>query len=70
MHRGAPRTRATSLLPRAIRGLFWLLKGGTPMHRGALCMGGISLGHRQEWLCHLLCPIRIDRLIEVNPQDT
>ena len=47
----APRTRAAPLSPRPIRGLFWLLDGGTPMHRGALCLGVISRGHRQECPC-------------------
>jgi len=51
-HVCAPRTRATSLSPRPSRGLFWLLNGSTPMHRGVLCMGGISFGHRQECLYH------------------
>jgi len=36
--------RATSLLPRPIRGLFWLLNGGTGTLACVLCMGGISLG--------------------------
>ena len=32
----APRTRATSLSPRPIRGRFWLLNGGAPLHRGVV----------------------------------
>jgi len=52
MHRGAARTRATSLLPPAIRGLFWLLNRSTGTLACVLCMGGLSLGHRQECLCH------------------
>ena len=51
MHRGAPRTRATSLSPRPIRGRFWLPNGGTGTPACALCMECISLGHRQECLC-------------------
>ena len=35
MHRGARRTRATSLLPRPIRGLFWLLNGPARWDVGA-----------------------------------
>ena len=41
---GAPRTRATSLSPHPIRGLFWLLNGGTSTPACALCMECISLG--------------------------
>jgi hypothetical protein len=47
----APRTRATFLLPRPIRGRFWLLNRGTGTIACVLWMGGISLGHRQECLC-------------------
>ena len=52
-HVCAPRTRATSLSPRPIRGLFWPLNGGTGTLACVLCTGGISLGHRQECLCHI-----------------
>ena len=44
----APRTRATSLSPRPIRGRFWFLNGGTGTLACAFCTGGIRLGHRQE----------------------
>jgi len=40
MHRGAPRTRPTSLPPRPIRGLFWLLNG--PARRGVGATRGVS----------------------------
>src|SRR5208283_602827 len=56
MHRGAPRTRVTSMSPRPIRARFWLLAGGTGTPACTLCMGGISVGHRHECLCYLrLC---------------
>ena len=43
---GAPRSRATSLSPRPIRGEFRLLNGGTPMHRGAPRTRAASLSPR------------------------
>jgi hypothetical protein len=73
MHRGAPPTRATSLSPHPIRGVFWLLNakwrgklavtiGGTPMYRRALCMERISPKHRQECLCSLRPDIELANL--------